>query len=132
MEKKISGKTIATMAILFALLAIAMFFIWTAGEENQDANNGTDEIQVVQGSGAGFKGEISARLSVDKTGKIVDIKLTGLEETPEVGGAALKALEEQVKKAGSTNGIDVVSGATYSSKGAIDAISDAMSKVQVK
>ena len=125
------GKTVALAAILIAFLCLALFFVWRSGQSNIESNNGSGTTQVVQGSADGFKGKVNATVTV-KDGKIIDIKLSGLDETPEIGGAALVTLSEEIIKKGTTNGIDVVSGATYSSKAAFSAISDAMSKLEAR
>ena len=128
--KKKDGKTIAMIAVALAVIALALFFVWKGGMKNQTANNGSENVQVVKGSADGFKGLINATVSVETGGRIVDLKLSGLEETPEIGQAALDQLALEIVGAGTTNGVDVVSGATYSSQGAFNAIADAMSKLK--
>ena len=128
--KKKDGKTIAMIAVALAVIALALFFVWKGGMKNQTANNGSENVQVVKGSADGFKGLINATVSVETGGRIVDLKLSGLEETPEIGQVALDQLALEIVGAGTTNGVDVVSGATYSSQGAFNAIADAMSKLK--
>ena len=128
--KRNDGKIIAIVTIALAITALALFFVWQSGVINQSANNGTEDIQVVKGTADGFKGPINATVSVGAGGRIVEIVLTGLDETPEIGGAALTQLADEIKAAGSTNGVDAVSGATYTSEGAFTAIADALSKLK--
>ncbi len=76
------------------------------------------------GEGQGFGGVVSADVTFDN-GKITDVVLTGDNETPTVGGAALGELAEQVKKAGSAE-IDGVSSATLTSNGVKAAVQAAI------
>ena len=123
-----SGKVLV-IAIAVAVIALTMFLVWNQGERHQTNNNGTDEIQVLSGTADGFKGPVNATVSF-KGDKIVDLKISGLDETPEIGGEAIKKLQDEILKVGSTNGVDVVTGATYTSEAVFAAISDALKKIK--
>ena len=84
---------------------------------------------VYEGSGMGFRGPIHVRVQVSEAG-IEDIEITGHEESAYPGGAALKELLETVLEAGATD-IDVISGATFSSRGFLDAVEDALEKAEL-
>lgn len=79
---------------------------------------------VYTGEGQGFGGTVTAAVTVSG-GKITACTLTGADETPAIGGAALPALEEQVLAAGSAS-IDGVSGATATSNGVKGALLSAL------
>lgn len=64
-------------------------------------------------SAKGFGGDVTVTLTMDE-GKIVDAQITGEEETPSVGGAALETLKEQLIRAQNAE-IDGVAGATITS-----------------
>lgn len=125
-----SGKVLV-IAIAVAVIALTMFLVWNQGERHQTSNNGTDEIQVLSGTADGFKGPVNATVSF-KGDKIVDLKISGLDETPEIGGEAIKKLQDEILKVGSTNGVDVVTGATYTSEAVFAAIADARSKLELR
>ncbi len=127
--RRINKKMVAIIALVAAFTALAFYVIWQNGRENQISNNGTESVQVVSGKADGFKGDINATVSYE-LGKIIDLKLVGLDETKEIGGAALEQLELEILDKGTTNGVDVVSGATYTSEGAFAAIADAMTKLK--
>ena len=55
-----------------------------------------------------------------------------MDETPEIGGEAIKKLQDEILKVGSTNGVDVVTGATYTSEAVFAAIADARSKLVLR
>ena len=115
--------------VLVIAVIIAGILVINHGKKNQESVNGTEDIQVVKGSAQGFKGEVNATVSV-KDGKIVDLTVVGLDETPEIGGEAIKTLSQQIIENKSTNGIDSVSGATYTSNAVFSAIADALTKLQ--
>lgn len=79
-----------------------------------------------KGTGGGFGGDINVEVTV-QGGKIADIKVDAAQETPEVGGAAVKKLVEEVKTQQKLD-VDTVSGATFSSQGFLDALKNALQK----
>lgn len=68
----------------------------------------------------GFGGEVKAVVTFDEE-KILDMALTGDQETPAIGGAALEPLREQLLAAQGT-GIDGVAGATVTSAAVKEAV----------
>lgn len=81
---------------------------------------------VLKGTADCFGGTITAEVTVDGDGKITDLALTGDDETPNVGGAALGKLQEAIISAGTIEDVDGLSGATYTSKGVFNAFRDAL------
>ena len=69
--------------------------------------------QSYEATAAGFGGEINVALDVEE-GKIVGAQITGEGETPDIGGAALETLQNQLVEVGSAE-IDGVAGATVTS-----------------
>ena len=69
--------------------------------------------QSYEATAAGFGGEINVTLDVEE-GKIVGAQITGEGETPDIGGAALETLQNQLVEAGNAE-IDGVAGATVTS-----------------
>lgn len=74
----------------------------------------------------GFGGAVSVTLTVED-GKITAAEITGDSETPEVGGAALEPLAEQLVAAGNAE-IDGVAGATFTSNAVKEAAAAALAK----
>jgi len=72
----------------------------------------------------GFGGPIDATVTVDGK-RITKVVLKGDDETPEVGGKALQKLADAIQKSGNAS-VDVISGATYTSKAAIEAVTAAL------
>ncbi len=83
------------------------------------------EGEVLTGTAEGFGGDIIAEVIMDGD-TIVGLTLTGDDETPDVGGAALPVLQEEILANGSIDGVDGVSGATWTSNGVFAAIEDAL------
>ena len=81
-----------------------------------------------EGVGEGHIGSIKIQIVTDKY-KIKEIKVLEHEETPVIDTIACKKIFEKVIKSNSSD-VDVVTGATYTSKGYIEAIKDALEKAQ--
>jgi fumarate reductase flavoprotein subunit len=78
------------------------------------------------GYGIGQRGEIAVSVEVDSR-NIVSIEIIRTREDPFVGRPAMEALSDTVLEE-NTTGIDIVSGATMSSLGFLEAMEDALSK----
>lgn len=88
-------------------------------EKTEAKGNGTYE-----GKADGFDGDVKATVTL-KDGRIEDLKVEAKGETPTIGGAAINSLTEKIIKAQSTQ-LDVVSGATFSSKALFEAVNEAL------
>lgn len=80
------------------------------------------------GEAQGFGGKVVVTITTDAT-SITDVTITGDDETPTVGGAALEELTNQIK---STQGVEIdgVSGATVTSTGVREALQEAINAAQ--
>jgi len=77
-----------------------------------------------EGKGSGYNGEIKVSVEIEGN-KIIGIKVTQNSDDKRIGEPAIKKLTEEIIKKQSTN-VDVVAGATYTSKGFIEAVSNAI------
>ena len=93
-----------------------------ASSEAAAADNG-DSVTLT-GEADGFGGKITATV-VMSGDTITDVTFDGPEAPPDVGGAALEPLADEVVAATGTD-IDTVSGATFTSQGCIDAAQAAL------
>lgn len=105
-----------------AVLVVATQMVRT--KRVQDVTDGAETVTLT-GEGEGYGGPISAEV-IAAGDKIVGLTLTGEKETPEIGGAALKTLQENIVSAGGLDGVDAVAGATWTSKGVFAAVESAM------
>ena len=81
-----------------------------------------------EGSAQGYGGTVTVSITVDAN-SITDVKVTGEQETPSVGGAALETLAGQIKEAQNAD-IEGVSGATMTSGGVKEAAASAVAKAK--
>ena len=80
------------------------------------------------GTGEGFNGPVTVTITVSQ-GKIVSASYDGEDDEPEFSDA-WNGIYEQVLGSQSADGIDTVSGATYSSNGLIQAFQSAISQAK--
>ena len=83
----------------------------------------------VEGTGVGKHGDITVAVTFD-AGKIQDIKIVKNAENPILAKKVFTDLKDQVVALSSTD-VDLISGATFSAKGFIDAVNDAAKKAGV-
>lgn len=76
----------------------------------------------------GFGGDVTVKITVDDS-KIKAVSFEGAKETPSIGGEALKKLSGNILSKQSAD-VNIVSGATYTSKGAIEAAKSAITKAK--
>ena len=81
---------------------------------------------VYEGTGRGYRGPVQVRIQVSPAG-IEDIVISSHQESMYPGAAAMEELLDMVLETGSTD-LDAVSGATYSSRGFLEAVEDALAK----
>ena len=82
-----------------------------------------------EGTGVGKHGDIMVAVTFD-AGKIQDIKIVKNAENPILAKKVFTDLKDQVVALSSTD-VDLISGATFSAKGFIDAVNDAAKKAGV-
>ena len=103
----------------------------------EDDNSGTISLPdgVYEGSAEGYGSGVTVNVTF-KDGKITDIAVTNVGETGSYynravnnnAGTSGKTIVQQIKDKNSTDGIDTVSGATYSSYAIINAVKNAIAK----
>lgn len=82
------------------------------------------------GTEKGLGGDVIATVTVDDKGVITDLKISALNETPEIGGDAAKKLEKDILKMQSIN-IDGVSGASITSAAVFKAVASALTEAGI-
>jgi electron transport complex protein RnfG len=86
----------------------------------------------VEGSGKGYHGQIGVMVGVSKEGTILDIGITSHSETPGIGSrVSADTYTDRYKGLAASKGVavDAISGATYSSKGVVAAVNEAVGTV---
>lgn len=82
-----------------------------------------------QGTGVGKHGDVTVAVTFD-SGKIKDIKIVRQQENPVLAAKVFTDLKQHVIDTNSVQ-LDAISGATFSSKGFLDAVADAAKKAGV-
>ena len=82
-----------------------------------------------EGTGVGKHGDLTVAVTFDN-GRIQDIKVVSSKENPVLAKKVFTELKDAIIAANSTD-LDMISGATFSSKGLIDAVNDAAKKAGV-
>ena len=108
----VTGATISSSAVV-ACVNAASKFVQEAGAAG-----------VLTGTADGFMGPITVSVTMDGD-KIAAVEVVSNSETPEIAGAALEQIPAAIVAANSPD-VDVVSGATYTSNGIINAVKNAL------
>ena len=98
-----------------------------AGTGSAGAEDLTDGTYTSSAKGCLSDVEVTVTVS---GGKVSEVAIDASGETPELGGAAAETLADALTKAGSTNGVDAVSGATLTSEAVFTAMNDCLSQAQ--
>ena len=109
----VTGATISSSAVV-ACVNAASKYVQEAGAAG-----------VLTGTADGFGGPITVSVTMDGD-KIAAVEVVSNSETPEIAGAALEQIPAAIVAANSPD-VDVVSGATYTSNGIINAVKNAIS-----
>lgn len=112
--------------LVVALLVLSIVLIGCASTTPAPSPTEEPELTTTTGEAEGYGGTITAEVTVDENGVIKDLKLTGDGETEDIGRKALPELQEAIIQAGTIEGVDGVSGATWTSNGVFDAIKNAL------
>jgi uncharacterized protein with FMN-binding domain len=104
-----------------AVLAIVLAVLGCATSSGVKFNPGTYE-----GIAPGFEGDITMEVTVD-AGHIVSIRTVSQHDTPEISGLAFERIPRTIIKRQSL-AVDTIAGASFSSKGIIEAITAALEK----
>ncbi|SFG34644.1 iron complex transport system substrate-binding protein [Desulfotomaculum arcticum] len=77
------------------------------------------------GAAAGYHGDLEVTTEVDQDGKITGITVCENNETEDIGSVAIEKIPQRIIEAQSLD-VDVVSGATLTSNGIINAVADSL------
>jgi uncharacterized protein with FMN-binding domain len=112
------------------LIILALIIMLSLGMMTACGDTGTTEPeQTVTGTGEGYAGPVVVEVTVQGD-EIQSIEVLEYADTPGLADGAFDNIIEQVLENQSTENVDVVAGATGSSQGIIEAIEDALSKIE--
>lgn len=129
MKKKISPAWRLRAAFLVLTVILGSWLaVRAAGNAAARANReGGYAPGVYTASASGFGGMVDVTVTVGDKGGITDVAVSGPDETPDVGGAAIPILVSQILQRQSAD-VDVVSGATYTSSAVREATAAALAQ----
>ena len=112
--------------VLFSILLLGLLFgCMSLGKNSEQAiSEQTNTGVLLEGSGMGYRGPIDVQVRMSG-GSIIEIVIVDSIEDRFVGGSAIEELIDMVIEYNSTD-IDVISGATVTSKGFLDAVFNAI------
>lgn len=106
--------------LLIVVVLVLSYAILTVGN-----NLVVDTVgETFTGTAQGFGGEVSVVVTMDGD-KIINVVPTGANETPGIGSMAIEQLPAKIVEANSTD-VDVISGASVTSKAIITAVNSAI------
>ncbi len=128
-----SSIAIAGFGAIYALnslggTTVTKYFPTTASVSSTVAGSAQGKYKdgTYTGTADGYRPGLTVAVTV-KSGKISDIKITQINDTPDFYKQAVNTVPNEIIQAQSTD-VDTVSGATYSSNGIIQAVKAAVSK----
>lgn len=129
MKKRLALAIVATLAIGMFAGCTAPQQDTTPGDNTGGNNTGGDttttyEDGTHEGVGQGYGGEIRLNVNVEG-GRITDIEVLEQQETSGLGDAAIDTVSERIIETQTTE-VEVVTGATASSNGTMEAVRNAL------
>lgn len=121
-------RNIAIMAVLTLIMGVVLkLYIANTGTvpAADNATHYTDGSYTA--TAAGYLSEVTVTVTITG-GKVTSVTADASGETPSLGGAAAQQLAQQLTEAGSTSGVDAVSGSTMTSNAVLAAMEDCMAQ----
>ena len=126
--KKHSTRNIILMLILDVILGIVLsLYIANTGTVPAADNADTYTDGSYTASAKGCLSEVSVTVTITG-GKVTNVAIDASGETPELGGKAAESLARSLTEAGSTVGVDAISGSTMTSDAVFTAMDDCLAQ----
>ena len=126
--KKHTTRNVILMAVLDVALGIVLsLYIASTGTVPAADNADTYADGAYSASAQGYKSEVTVMINITG-GKVTNVQIDAGDETPEVGGKAAESLTASLKEAGSTAGVDAVTGSTMTSDAVFAAMDDCLAQ----
>lgn len=126
--KKTMTRNIVIMAIVTVIMAVVLsLYIKSTGTVPAADNAASLADGTYTASEQGCLSEVAVTVTVTG-GKVTNVAVDASGETPDLGGKAAETLADELTKAGSTNGVDAVAGATMTSNAVFTAMDDCLAQ----
>lgn len=126
--KKTMTRNIVIMAIVTVIMAVVLsLYIKNTGTVPAADNTASLADGTYTSSAQGCLSEVAVTVTVTG-GKVTNVAIDASGETPDLGGKAAETLADELTKAGSTNGVDAVAGATMTSNAVFTAMDDCLAQ----
>jgi len=113
---------------LLSVLLIALLVLCSCTNKASIKPQQEDLSKTATATAQGYGGEVSVTITI-VDGTLTEVKAIGEKETDGIGSKAIESLPEAILKAGSAD-VEVVSGATYTSKAIISAAKQAIAEAK--
>ena len=125
---KHSTRNILLMLILDIILGIVLsLYIANTGTVPAADNAATYHDGSYTASAKGYLSEVSVTVTITG-GKVTNVAIDASGETPELGGKAAESLARSLTEAGSSAGVDAISGSTMTSDAVFTAMDDCLAQ----
>ena len=125
---KHSTRNILLMLILDIILGIVLsLYIANTGTVPAADNAATYHDGSYTASAKGYLSDVSVSVTITG-GKVTNVAIDASGETPELGGKAAESLARSLTEAGSSAGVDAISGSTMTSDAVFTAMDDCLAQ----
>ena len=126
--KKTMTRNIVIMAIVTVIMAVVLsLYIKSTGTVPAADNAASLADGTYTASAQGCLSEVGVTVTITG-GKVTNVAIDASGETPELGGKAAETLSASLLAAGSTAGVDAVSGSTMTSDAVFAAMNDCLAQ----
>ena len=126
--KKHMSRSILVMVLLDIVLGVVLsLYIANTGTMPAADNAATYTDGTYTASAKGCLSDVAVIVTITG-GKVTNVDIDASGETPELGGKAAESLTARLKEAGSTAGVDAVTGSTMTSDAVFAAMDDCLAQ----
>ena len=126
--KKTMTRNIVIMAIVTVIMAVVLsLYIKSTGTVPAADSTASLADGTYTASAQGYLSEVGVTVTITG-GKVTNVVIDASGETPELGGKAAETLSASLLAAGSTVGVDAVSGSTMTSDAVFAAMNDCLAQ----
>lgn len=118
-------KTMIRNTVIMAVLSVVLGIVLALYLRSTFASPVAGDMYVA--TKAGFSSDVKVEVVIDG-GKITSVNADVSGETPEIGGTHGPELAKAIAAAGTTEGVDAITGATLTSNAILDAVNDCMAQ----